>query len=306
MVRLIGRVVIGFASIALFVGPLEAMRAVSSPPSAACPGTSTSVVPSTTTTTGVPYRPGDMPTGNTVPVGSVVVTTTTATTAPPAPAFSIVPESVSINDGAEFTSSPKVAVAIVGPGVWKGTMGAATRAELSNDGGFKSSKFFDLVDSKATIDWMFESSRQGTFTKILYVRFWNCYGAPAFGSSNLSDDIIFDNTKPIINEIQAFASSARSSVEVLSSKGESAKRANVRLSVRGGDSISGVGSIEIRTSARREAANVALGGAAGSVSSKLRNVKKTIILSTTAKRLQVRLVDRAGNGSIWRTIAVRR
>lgn len=214
------------------------------------------------------------------------------------------PESVSINDAAEFTSSTAVSIEIIGPGAWKGTMGAATRAEVSNDGGFKSSKFFDLSNSKATVDWVLESSREGTFTKIVYVRFWNCYGAPAFGSAPLTDDIILDNTKPVVGSLQAVVSTTKGGVEVSRVSLSSTKTSSVRLSVRGSDSISGVGSIEVRSNARRAGTVVNVGGATGAVSSKVRSMAKSVVLSTSAKQLQVRLLDRAGNASPWKSISV--
>lgn len=234
----------------------------------------------------------------------LIAVTTTATTEPPPPVYAIVPESVSIEDGDEFTASSNVRVAIVGPGAWKGTMGAATRAELSNDGGFKTSKFFDLVGSKANVDWTLESSREGTFTKIVYVRFWNCYGSPAFGAGTLTDDVILDNTKPIISGFEANQSTARASVQISRVLEVMEKRLVARLSVRGGDSISGVGSIEIRTNSRQGTTAIAIGGSGGSVSAKMRSIAKTVTLSVTARRFQLRLVDRAGNASPWKTVKV--
>jgi hypothetical protein len=183
-------------------------------------------------------------------------------------------------------------------------MGAATRAEVSNDGGFKSSKFFDLSNSKATVDWALESSREGTFTKIVYVRFWNCYGAPAFGSGSLTDDIILDNTKPVVASLQAVASTTKGGVAISRASLSATKTSSVRLSVRGSDSISGVGSIEVRSSARRAGTIINVGGVSGTVSSKVRSMSKSVVLSTSTKQLQVRLFDRAGNASPWKSIRV--
>lgn len=212
------------------------------------------------------------------------------------------PESVSINDAAEFTASTSVSVTIVGPGARKESMGAATRAELSNDGGFKSSKFFDLVNSKAVVDWELDASRTGMFSKIVYVRFWNCYGAATFGGA-ITDDIILDNTKPVLSSVQAAASSARAKVQLSRIVELNSRQTSVRLVVRGSDSISGVGSVEVRASSRKSPIVIDLGGNAPTTS-KAQTVSKSVLLSTTLKKFQVRLVDRAGNTSAWRAIAV--
>jgi hypothetical protein len=287
-----------FVAIEAAPGPVEA-----SPPSAACPGSTTSVV-ATTTTVGVAQLPGDLSTGTPVIPGSSAVTTTTATTAPPQPIYDMTPESVSINEGDEFVSNTKVKISIVGPGMWKGTMGAATRAELSNDGGFKSSSFFDLVNSRGVIDWTLQASRDGTFTKIVYVRFWNCYGAPAFGSSTLTDDIILDTTKPTIVGVGAVADSGRSGVAISAVRSSAASKGAARVTVRGSDSISGVGAIEFRASPRGSTTKVIVSGGGGSVSARARPVAKSIKVSLAVKRFQVRLVDRAGNASGWKTVNV--
>lgn len=295
-------------ALSLFVACVLCISAVNeaagSAPSAACPGTSSATSIATTTTAGSAQQPGDTSTGTPIVPGSTALTTTTATTAPAMPVYEIVPESVSINDAAEFTSSLGVSVSIVGPGGWKGTMGAATRAELSNDGGFKSSKFFDLLNSRATVDWTLEAGREGTFTKIVYVRFWNCYGSPAFGASTLTDDIILDNTRPVLASALAVASSGRGGIEVARLLLEDARRSTVRLALRGSDSISGVGSIEIRSSARQAATVIEVRASAGVASSKARAMTKSVTLSTLAKRFQVRLVDRAGNASNWKLISI--
>ena len=212
------------------------------------------------------------------------------------------PPSVSVNDGEEFTSSVNVSVVIQGPTMWNGTMGAAVRAELSNDGGFKTSTFFDLKDFKGTVQWALQSSREGTFTKIVYVRFWNCYGYVAHNSSTLTDDIILDNSVPTILSTELVASSSKGGVTVSRDAVTVARNSGLRLTIVGSDSISGVGSIEVRTSANAEPAVVALDGPYGPASIQAVKTKKVLTFKTSAKRLQVRCVDRAGNVSKWKTV----
>ena len=75
--------------------------------------------------------------------------------------------------------------------------------------------------------------------------------------------------------------------------------------MRGSDTISGIGTIEVRSSAKKPAAKVKVSRVAGKADGKPRAASQTVTLRTTTKRLQVRVIDRAGNASAWRTITVR-
>jgi hypothetical protein len=215
------------------------------------------------------------------------------------------PPSVSVNDGDEFTSSTNVKVFIQGPTLWNGTMGAATRAELSNDGGFKTSTFFDLSGGKGTVDWVLQSSREGTFTKIVYVRFWNCYGNLAHNSSPLTDDVILDNTSPMIVSTNLVRTSATIGVAASRINESSIKKDGFRLIVIGSDSISGVGSVEVRIGSSRESVMVPINGPFQSASGRFIKTKTILKLSTASKRLKVRCLDRAGNVSKWKSVTVK-
>ena len=206
-------------------------------------------------------------------------------------------EGVSINDGEEFTSSQKVTVSVVGPST-------AVKAILSNDGGFKTSETFDLVNNSAEIPWQLQSSREGTFTKIVYVKYVSRFGSQ---STPYTDDIILDTTKPVVSTATAAAGAAASNAVTVSRVGVSAKKAagGVRLSVRGSDTVSGIGTIEVRSAANKPAAKVKIAKVSGKADGKPRVASQTVSLNTTAKRLQVRVLDRAGNASAWRTIVVK-
>jgi alpha-tubulin suppressor-like RCC1 family protein len=207
------------------------------------------------------------------------------------------PEGVSINNGEEFTSSQKVTVSVTGPST-------AVKAILSNDGGFATSETFDLVNNSADISWTLQSSKEGTFTKIVYVKYVSRFGSQ---STPYTDDIILDTTKPVMTTATAVAAAPTQSAVQVARVGVSAKKAagGVRLSLRGSDTISGIGSIEVRSAANKAATEVNVSRVAGKADGKPRAASQTVTLRTTAKRLQVRVIDRAGNASAWRTITVK-
>ncbi|MBU6226420.1 MAG: hypothetical protein KGQ43_02425, partial [Acidobacteria bacterium] len=206
------------------------------------------------------------------------------------------PEGVSINDGDEFTSSENVVVSVVGSAT-------AVKAILSNDGGFKTSETFDLTNNSADIKWKLQSSKEGTFTKIVYVKYVSRFGSQ---STPYTDDIILDTTKPVLTTATAAAATPTGSAVEVSRIGTKAKSAGgVRLSLRGSDTISGIGTIEVRSASNKPASKVNLSRVAGKADGKPRAASQTVTLRTTAKRLQVRVIDRAGNASAWRTITVR-
>ena len=207
------------------------------------------------------------------------------------------PEGVSVNNGDEFTSTQSVTVSVVGPA-------SATKALLSNDGGFVGAQTFDLVSSAAEIPWQLQSSKEGTFTKIVYVRFVSKLGSTL---STQSDDIILDTTKPVISVASAASTSSTGGAVTVARvlQKATAKAAGVKLTLKGSDTISGIGTIEVRSSATKPSTAVKLNSVAGKTDGKPRAANQTVVLATTAKKLQVRVMDRAGNASAWKTISVK-
>ena len=204
------------------------------------------------------------------------------------------PEGVSINDGDEFTGSQQVTISIVGPS-------NAAKAILSNDGGFKTSETVALTNGVADVPWTLQSSREGTFTKIVYIRLISRFESTL---RDLSDDIILDTTKPAMSTTTAAAATpANDAVQVAAVR--AAAKSGIKLSVRGSDTISGIGSVEVRSSAAKPTSVFKLKAVAGKADGKARSMNQTISLKSTAKRLQVRVVDRAGNASAWRSIIVK-
>ena len=204
------------------------------------------------------------------------------------------PEGVSINDGDEFTGSQQVTISIVGPS-------NAAKAILSNDGGFKTSETVALTNGVADVPWTLQSSREGTFTKIVYIRLISRFESTL---RDLSDDIILDTTKPAMSTTTAAAATpANDAVQVAAVR--AAAKGGIKLSVRGSDTISGIGSVEVRSSASKPSSVFKLATVAGKADGKARAMNQTISLKSTAMRLQVRVVDRAGNASAWRSIIVK-
>ena len=256
---------LGFISLLLSISGVAA----ASPPSANCPGQG-NYDPSSSPTTGV-----------------------------------MRPDSFSVNDGSEFTSSRNVRLSIVGPNLWKGaTTGAASTAEVSNDGGFKESKIFKLDDGLGQVDWTLQSSREGTFTKIVYVRFWNCYGNPVATPAVLTDDIILDNTLPTITTVSADSVATAGKVLALGTNLLQQKKQGVRLQISARDSISGPSLIQLRQSKFSPIKVIEFNGPYGPARLNPTQLKKSVNISLGSKQFDIRVVDRAGNASRWRRVLV--
>lgn len=193
-------------------------------------------------------------------------------------------------------------VSVVAPPPQSTFLDEAVTVEVSNDGGFKESRTFVLDDGKATLPWRLRSGRDQTFTKVVYVRFNNESGTVVL---TLSDDIILDSSKPILAGVSVVSSrSSPRPIEVLSFSGARGRR-GVSLVVRGSDTISGVASLEIRSSAKRHSTTLQFSPSNGPPSSRVKMMTKRVPVTTKATRLQVRLIDRAGNHSAWKAVVLR-
>ena len=196
------------------------------------------------------------------------------------------PVGVSINDADEFTNKKNVTVFITG-------LATSVKAIISNDGGFKVSQTIDLTDSFAEVKWTLVSSRDERLPKTVYVRFISRFNAQ---SSNYTDDIILDTTAPVLSDAVATATTApASAVSVASARAK--KKNGARIVVKATDANSGIGSVEMRSGASKKATSV-----------KYANPKaksQTLMVNTKAKTLQVRVIDRAGNPSPWKTVRVK-
>jgi alpha-tubulin suppressor-like RCC1 family protein len=202
------------------------------------------------------------------------------------------PEGVSIDDGAEFTNSQSVVVSVVGPST-------AVKAILSNDGGFKTSETFDLTNNAAEIPWKLPSSREGTFTKIIYVKYVSRFGSQ---STPYTDDILLDTTKPVVDTaVAALTAAPKNAVSVARAK---AAQSAVKLSLRGSDTISGIGRIEVRSSARKPSTTFDVNRVQGKANGKPRPSRQSVTFTTVSRAVQFRVVDRAGNASPWKVVKI--
>jgi len=194
------------------------------------------------------------------------------------------PVGVSINDGAEFTNAKKVKMYVTGP---SGSM----KAILSNDGGFKKSTTFDLVDASSVISWELVATKDERLPKTVYVKFLT---KTQTQSSPYTDDIILDTTIPVLSEVSAAANTApASAVTVAAVK----KPTGAKVVVKAKDTNSGVGKIEIKSSNKGKTTTV--------IYNKPTAASQTVSVKTTSKTLYVRVLDRAANASPWKTVTVK-
>ena len=194
------------------------------------------------------------------------------------------PVGVSINDGAEFTNAKKIKMYVTGP---SGSM----KAILSNDGGFKKSKTFDLVDASAVINWELVATKDERLPKTMYVKFLT---KTQTQSSPYTDDIILDTTIPVLSNVSAAANTAPASAVTLAAV---KKPTGAKIVVKAKDTNSGVGKIEIKSSKNGKTTTV--------IYNKPTAASQIVSVKTTAKTLYVRVLDRAANASPWKTVTVK-
>jgi alpha-tubulin suppressor-like RCC1 family protein/predicted RNA-binding protein with TRAM domain len=185
------------------------------------------------------------------------------------------PVGVSIEDGADYTDSPRVLVNLSWPR-------AAMAVLLSNDGGFRNYKRISL--SKTTT-WTLASTGSERLPKTIYVRYVMSDGSR---SETFTDDIILDETDPTVGQVSV-RRVAETSVNALSLW--SAKLPSVRMTVSASDSNSGLDRIEVKSGRKSVRYSVAP-----------RSKKVSIVLTTQKRTVQIRSVDRAGNTSKWKTV----
>ena len=191
---------------------------------------------------------------------------------------------VSINDGAEFTNSKKVKMYVTGPT-------GSVKAILSNDGGFKKSTTFNLVDASSVINWELVATEDERLPKTVYVKFLT---KTQTQSSPYTDDIILDTTIPVLSNVSAEANTApASAVTVAAVK----KPTGAKIVVKAKDTNSGVGKIEIKSKKNGKTTTV--------IYNKPTAASQTVSVKTTSKTLYVRVLDRAANASPWKTVMVK-
>jgi YVTN family beta-propeller protein len=192
---------------------------------------------------------------------------------------------VSILDSLAYTNTKAVTLNLVWPR-------GATEARISNDGGFSRSKT-TTVPLSAVVNWKLDDSRAGAYTKIVYVRF---NGTGLDTTKTYTDDIILDTAAPDLLGLDATLSSVDPGAVSISSL-QVKKTNGVKVVVRAYDRLSGIGFIEVRSKPTGKLTKIK--------SSQPKAKSQIVRVRTVAKRLQIRVVDRAGNRSGWRYVSVK-
>ena len=174
------------------------------------------------------------------------------------------PRGVSINGGAPFTRDPLVTVVVRWPAL-------ATDLFVSNDGGFGTFGSFGVAPA---IPWRLDTTGPERLPKTIYVRF----AGGESGNETYQDDIVLDQTSPLLESAVATAPAAR--------------RSSARLKLRARDAGSGVAAMQVAPTPRAAPAFVGF-----------RSVSRQRIPRKGA--VYVRLQDRVGNTSKWRRVKVR-
>lgn len=175
------------------------------------------------------------------------------------------PLGVSIEDGATYTNDPKVSIRAVYPP-------DAKDATISNDGGFGEA---ETIAARPFLDWKLASSGPERLPKTVYVRF----SGGSEGDTTYTDDIILDETAPVIKSASV-SGSARLSPRATSPRGQRTLR------IKAKDQTSGVEKMQITSNKKKPDG--------------WREFKRASRFNGAAKKVFVRVRDRAGNASGWK------
>ena len=176
------------------------------------------------------------------------------------------PPSVKINDGASYTNDPNVTLTVDVPRSGLGL-------EISNDGGFDQSQQFQWAEN-ARYQWTLATTGLDRLPKTVYVR--SLEGGPVY-----TDDIVLDQTAPVVVSAQIVAGSRSRSLAT------AAHRRYLRVIAR--DRLSGVGRIQITTNRHHPGS--------------WRRYRKRHVYAVAGGTLYVRVRDRAKNRSRWHRVA---
>jgi len=182
---------------------------------------------------------------------------------------------VSILGGFSYTNNKTVRLNLVWPEY-------ATEARVSNDGGFASAKTRTVALAES-IDWDLDDSIAGVFTKVVYVRF---NGARIDTTKTYSDDIILDTTAPTIETSTAAASGS-----------------TVALSLKATDDITGVDDVQIKSDTTTVTKDYATSISVPATDLGL-VVEASSVSKMAASTIQVRVSDKAGNWTDWKSLSV--
>lgn len=178
------------------------------------------------------------------------------------------PVGISINGGATYTNSRRVTLSVVWPT-------CTTTFELANDGGFTRAQ---RQPTAQKVVWRLASSGPERLPKTVYLR---------FGSErvNYTDDIILDERAPVIISVSATGGQ-------LATARDSAQTTRWALRIRAKDSNSGLSGMQVTTSRSRPG--------------RVLPFAARWVAPVPGRRAFVRVQDRAGNWSPWRSVVAPR
>jgi len=180
-------------------------------------------------------------------------------------------QGMTVNDGALYTNDPDVTLSIVAPrGI--GSL------RVSNDGGFRAAKTFPV---RSTIQWHLAESGPERLPKTVYLRF----GTDA---QTFTDDIILDQTRPTVSTATVDASRAGAASAAVA-QAATAKARTYRVRIRAKDATSGVAQVQFAARSKRHPTAA-------------RKFARVSRYTGTRAPKYVRVRDRAGNYSNWRSI----
>jgi hypothetical protein len=180
-------------------------------------------------------------------------------------------QGMTINDGALYTNDPDVTLSIEAP---KGV----GSLRVSNDGGFRAAKLFPV---RSTIRWHLAESGPERLPKTVYLRF----GTDA---QTFTDDIILDQTKPTVSAATVDAGGAVPRTAAVAQVAASSSH-TYRIRVRAKDATSGVAKVQFAGRSKRHP-------------SALWKFARISSYKGTVAPKYVRVQDRAGNFSAWRSV----
>ena len=148
---------------------------------------------------------------------------------------------------------------------------------VANDGGFRGAKTFP---AKKTIHWRLAESGPERLPKTVYLRF----GREA---QNFTDDIILDQTKPTVSSaaVDDAGAAARSAAVA---QAAAAETQTYRVRIRAKDATSGLAKVQFARNKKHP--------------SSLRKFARTTRYKATRAPKYLRVQDRAGNFSRWRSV----
>ena len=177
---------------------------------------------------------------------------------------------MTINDGALYTNDPQVTLSVIAPS-W------ADSLRVTNDGGFRDAKTFR---AKKKIHWHLAESGPERLPKTVYLRFGN-------ENQTFTDDIILDQTKPTVSSAAVVEAGVTASSATVA-QAAAARTPTYRVRIRAKDATSGVAKVQLARNKKHPSSQ--------------RKFARTVRYKASSAPKYVRVKDRAGNFSRWRSL----